>query len=371
MMQNTFSVRLNGIGQGEAETVLRNLAKLFNCEPDQVKTLLQSPGHLVKRGVDQETAQRYRQAIEVAGALCEIVPDPEMVPPEKTQGAVTHSVSISKCNHCGAAQDADSRFCTECGLEISRAAPAIGPAPSEASDASADAPKGWWYSIEGQRLGPVSLNALRTALKPGEARSCMVWQEGMAEWQPALSVPALKTALTEPQSTAAQQQSLNTGTQGLEGMVDTLLEHLTVIRDKINVNHAFLGIVGGFCIYAFSLFLSWARIPTGMLARDGGASNGWSEHAYLAIIPLVAALYPVLQKRAVHIRPLLANIALSFLLLIYNNIVNRTTWAKGYLRQIEMGSDLGAGFGLGLLALLTISVCGIAWSLHTTALRND
>jgi hypothetical protein len=29
-----------------------------------------------------------------------------------------------------------------------------------------------------------------------------------------------------------------------------------------------------------------------------------------------------------------------------------------------LGSDLGAGFWLGLLAIVALSVCGLAWSLH-------
>jgi hypothetical protein len=146
-----------------------------------------------------------------------------------------------------------------------------------------------------------------------------------------------------------------------------IVEGLEVLRHKISKNGAYLGVLIGFAAFAFALFLSWASIPSGQMAIDGGTASGWHELGYLAIFPLALALYPVFLQRAVGLRNLLINIAIAFGLLAYNNIVNRSEWHDSIYTAQNMGSALGAGFWIGLIAMVAISVCGLAWSLHTSA----
>ncbi|MDP2367418.1 hypothetical protein [Rhodoferax sp.] len=140
-------------------------------------------------------------------------------------------------------------------------------------------------------------------------------------------------------------------------------DSLGVFKQKISKHNAHLGVLVGFGVFAFALFLPWASIPAGLMARDGGSVDGWSESAYFALVPLALALYPVFLHRSVQLKTLLINIAIAFALLGYNNVANRNIWQNAYG---NMGSIMGAGFWLGLLALVAISVCGIAWSLHTS-----
>jgi hypothetical protein len=51
---------------------------------------------------------------------------------------------------------------------------------------------GWYYAVNGQRQGPVPFDQLRQMTTAGQvAHADLVWHEGMADWQPAGSIPAL------------------------------------------------------------------------------------------------------------------------------------------------------------------------------------
>jgi hypothetical protein len=151
-------------------------------------------------------------------------------------------------------------------------------------------------------------------------------------------------------------------TSGDGNPLKAAIENLEVLKHKISKNTAYLGVLVGIGIFAFSFFLSWASIPTGQMARDGGSVTGWYEKAYLALLPLAFALYPVFLQKSVQLKNLLINIVIAFALLGYNNVANRTTWNNDFG---NMGSSLDVGFWIGFLAMLAISACGIAWSLHT------
>lgn len=59
----------------------------------------------------------------------------------------------------------------------------------------------WYYASGDQQLGPVSLDNIRAMAASGQLRSDqLVWTDGMSDWQPAGSVPALGT---RPADTAA------------------------------------------------------------------------------------------------------------------------------------------------------------------------
>jgi hypothetical protein len=150
------------------------------------------------------------------------------------------------------------------------------------------------------------------------------------------------------------------------GGINPIVESLGVLRHKISRSNAYLGVLIGFAVFAFTLFLSWSSIPVGQQAADGGTSTGWNEKAYLALFPLALALYPVFLQRTVHLRNLLINVAISFALLGYNNVINRSTWHSVDNASNNFGSTLDSGFWLGLMAMVAISVFGVAWSLHTS-----
>jgi hypothetical protein len=76
----TYQVKLGGPKEGmERAHVRNNLAALFKTTPEQVDHLLSSPGHVLKSGLSDELARRYRSAIEAAGCSADIVATP---PPE-------------------------------------------------------------------------------------------------------------------------------------------------------------------------------------------------------------------------------------------------------------------------------------------------
>lgn len=168
---------------------------------------------------------------------------------------------------------------------------------------------------------------------------------------------------TNPQPESSSAPTKIASSNDTIDIMTTIVDSLESLRDKVSKNHAYLGVLVGFSIFTFALFLSWSSIPAGMMARDGGTSSGWNEKGYLAIFPLVLALYPVFLQRAVILKNLLINIIIAFALLGYNNVMNRSMWQNYYN---NLGSDMGAGFWIGLMSMIALSVFGIAWSLHTS-----
>lgn len=283
MSLGTYNVVLEGrtlAGQSASEVSSR-LATLFKTSNERVAPLLLGKPIVIRRGLDEQTAQRYQIAIEGAGAACRIEVD-------------TIDVEL--------------------------------PPPTLAPAGAVDSP-------------------------PNESSG----QSRAAE----------HAFAPENVVTRTPKQGEPTTAQSVSDAMKLVVENLDVIRQKIGRSHAYLGILGGFCAYGFSLFLPWAHIPTGMLARDGGSTNGWKEMAFFAIIPLVFALYPVFIRKSVSIGNVLVNIVIAFALLGYNNVINRTSWFGGY-GTVDMGSELGVGFWIGLASIFTVSLCGIAWALHTS-----
>jgi hypothetical protein len=51
---------------------------------------------------------------------------------------------------------------------------------------------GWYYAVDGQRMGPVPLEQLRRVASGGQlGADDLVWTQGMADWQPAATIPGL------------------------------------------------------------------------------------------------------------------------------------------------------------------------------------
>ena len=53
----------------ELQTVRQKIQKLFNANPETLDKLFSGKAQILKRGCDEKTAQKYRQAMERAGAL--------------------------------------------------------------------------------------------------------------------------------------------------------------------------------------------------------------------------------------------------------------------------------------------------------------
>ncbi len=153
-----------------------------------------------------------------------------------------------------------------------------------------------------------------------------------------------------------------------------LIESLTPLGEKVSEKSAYLGIVLALVLFAFALFLPWATVPEGVAANDGGESSGWSELGFVSLLPFLGLILSIASVRK-PIRPktLLFCILASFALLGFDNVENRSTWQRpfraftdsdDYIPHANFGSALGVGFWLGFLALIAISVFGLAWSLH-------
>ena len=74
-METKYNVVLKGIGDNaDADKVTQELAALFKCSVEKVKALLTQPSFIVKGEVAQNVAEKYRAALEGAGAVCAIEP---------------------------------------------------------------------------------------------------------------------------------------------------------------------------------------------------------------------------------------------------------------------------------------------------------
>jgi hypothetical protein len=237
------------------------------------------------------------------------------------------------CSKCGTQIAAESEFCGSCGMAVSTSAKVPGSSPTV----------------------PVASG------NPGAGTTQDISQTGKPTADAKKSV--------EDKVSPDASSTPNIGATNVINPMDAFVEHIGVLRQKISKSNAYLGVLIGTAVFVFTLFLSWSSIPTGISASDGGSVSGWSEKAYLAIIPLLFALYPVLFQKAVHLKKLLISIAIAFFLLGFDNVICRKSWNQsgGDWAGIDLGSTLGAGFWIGLLAMVAISACGIAWSLHTSA----
>lgn len=144
------------------------------------------------------------------------------------------------------------------------------------------------------------------------------------------------------------------------------LDYLEPLRDKVSQKSAYLGVAVAIVIYFFSMFLPWTSIRGGLYAIDGGSVNGWSEWAFIAILPISPSVFMILIKnKSTKINTLLFCIMLSLFLLAYNNILHRSQWASVEHPRDISGSELDVGFWIGTLALSAISVFSLGWTLHT------
>ena len=76
MSDTTYTVIFSGqlVEGADAEAVKANFARLFKVELARVEPMFSGKPAIIKKGVDEATANKYQQALRQAGALCELVP---------------------------------------------------------------------------------------------------------------------------------------------------------------------------------------------------------------------------------------------------------------------------------------------------------
>ncbi len=137
-------------------TVARNLVQVFRTTPETVERLLDGGKHMLKRGLDADTAQKYRAALERAGAIAMLVPavpEPGAGPVAPATDALTLApagtevLAAHERRHSTAtAPDTSHIDLAEPGVDLRPAAPSAPPPPPDTSRLSLAEP--------GTRLAP-------------------------------------------------------------------------------------------------------------------------------------------------------------------------------------------------------------------------
>lgn len=73
MENSTYQVVIIEVRDGLVRSAaVKNLAALFKTSSEQVENLLAVPGFVLKKGLTEEIAGKYKAAIEAAGAICKV-----------------------------------------------------------------------------------------------------------------------------------------------------------------------------------------------------------------------------------------------------------------------------------------------------------
>jgi len=74
MAQGTYQVIFSGkiIEHADLDMVKTNVARVFSLDTDKVEKLFSGKRLVLKKDIDQSTAERYKVTLQRAGALCEI-----------------------------------------------------------------------------------------------------------------------------------------------------------------------------------------------------------------------------------------------------------------------------------------------------------
>jgi len=165
----------------------------------------------------------------------------------------------------------------------------------------------------------------------------------------------------------------------LKGLIVNFLENLfSPLQQNIDERASYLGFMGALACFFAALFLPWSSIPIVVVGHGGISADGWSERAYLSVLPFAGLLLNRLPNRP----PLKTNIFgclifLAFALLLVDNVEHRTTWLTPLLTDAAQpvphaiyGSSLAAGFWLALAAMIAMSVFGLVWTMHKSAVKR-
>lgn len=132
MAAETYRIVFKGeiLPSKDIAVVKVSLAHIFSLKTPQVQALFSGKSVSVKRGLDPETAEKFRKAFERAGALVYVVPEiqaapapaPAETPAEADLGVDTtlrrHGPVPMICPNCGHEQQL-AESCLNCGIDIS------------------------------------------------------------------------------------------------------------------------------------------------------------------------------------------------------------------------------------------------------------
>lgn len=138
-----FRVVLTGRYVGDAEPVRawEQLAALTGGSAETIARLLERAPVVVKRGLDEEAAHRYRRAIEGAGVECRL------------EGEVHEAAGYRVCPKCGTSQPEQRIDCSACGIVFHKYRPAPSPEVADEPEEFGEEPEkyirsvaneGWW-----------------------------------------------------------------------------------------------------------------------------------------------------------------------------------------------------------------------------------
>lgn len=145
---------------------------------------------------------------------------------------------------------------------------------------------------------------------------------------------------------------------------ENIAEALTPLANLISQKGSYLLLIVSLAAFVFSLFLPWATIDSGLLAVDGGSSSGWNELGFLALVPVALPALFVIKKKPMNLIATIFLILLGFVLLSFDNVMNRSVWSSVNNPLDVSGSLLGSGFWIGGFALLALSFGVLSWSVH-------
>jgi hypothetical protein len=92
MSEATFNITFYGIIQPgkDKEVVIQNMARLFKTTPEKMRPFFAGGRKVIKSGVDELTAEKYKAALENAGLIIKLeAPEPQAQDEEQTQDTNT------------------------------------------------------------------------------------------------------------------------------------------------------------------------------------------------------------------------------------------------------------------------------------------
>jgi len=157
--------------------------------------------------------------------------------------------------------------------------------------------------------------------------------------------------------------------------MNVLAASLMPLSGSMSERTAYIGFLSCLALFFFTLFLPWASIPVVIVGQGTISASGWSELAYLSVLPFAGLLLNGLPNR----EPLTLNILvpcilLAFAMLLVDNVEHRSIWltpllldAGSSVPHAVLGSVLDIGFWFALAAMVGMSVFGLVWTMHASA----
>jgi hypothetical protein len=157
--------------------------------------------------------------------------------------------------------------------------------------------------------------------------------------------------------------------------MDYIADRLMPLKRSLGKGNAYLGFLAALAVFFLALFLPWASIPVVVVGHGGISSDGWSEQAYISVLPFAGLFLNWLPNRkALKMNVFGLCILLAFALLLVDNVEHRTTWLTAPLvdagqtaPHMIYGSSLDIGFWLALAAMVAMSLFGLVTTMFVPA----